>query len=319
MCRRITLKFASALIVMALVLFSSGLLGCSDSEKSAIPPSDSLSGNNYEIFTVSSEGTGRPYFADSAVSYRSLYPEAAKPTPTEQKRIIQIDGVQYEMNYSGTIESRISTYTHEYETSDEKLSCLYWAEDMQLARITICMELADFADMDQQQYEQWIQSFVAQFVQEDWSKYQMSCQTTYTKAVDGFLTEPKDGESVQRYDFRYVRYIDSVKTTDDIWVCFQFDAEAGVVEVLVWFSRHEFDDIETLKIDQTAIEAAISEFLIQHAKEGITLDSWNMLEGGELIVIDGNVLLTHSVYMEYKWNGLTNSKTSKLMIDIPDP
>ena len=313
------MKKNSLLILMLVILLLPGLVACSPSGETPSDPAAPLSSNNYEIFIVSSANSSRPYFSNAVTSYRKLYPEAAKPAPMEMLRTIQVDGVSYEVNYSKTFENYPGTYTHQYVTADNKVSCLYWAANMQLARILIDMDLAQFANMDQQQYEQWIQSFVGQYVQEDWSKYRMTCRTTYKKPVEGFLTEPQDGEPVKGYEFDYVRYIHSVPTTDDISVRFKFDPEAGTAEVLIWFSRHEFDNLDGLVLDEEAIHGAIDAYLRQYAGENITLVSWEMLEGSELSVINGNVMLSCRLSTKYKWNTLSNNDTVELMIDIPDP
>ena len=196
---------------------------------------------------------------------------------------------------------------------------LYWAKDMSLASVGIDANLSDFAQMNQQQYEQWIQDFVSQFVQEDCSKLKLACQTQYGGlTVDGFTSESKGEKVPLVYRFRYNRYIGSIKTTDSIFATFTINAEDNIMRVQIWFNRHEFDSVDVLDLDQAIIEQAINEYLSTYAGENIALKSWNVCGEDELVVINGNIMLSRSIFIKYTWKGIKYDSEYDLLIDIPD-
>ena len=281
-------------------------------------PYHGFSKNKYEIY-YRREGSEVGYFSADAVHISELYPDTTAPEPAEQTLTVHINSVDYELQYDRTIELPGKAYRHIYESSDKKVLCQYWAEDMKLAQVGIDLALADFAGMDQSQYEQWIQTFVAQFTQEDFSKLQLACQTQYNRLEDGFFTEPKGEETIQGYSFRYEKYIDSVKTMDAVSASFDIKAEDAVMRVTVAFNDHEFDAFDALKVDYETIDQVISDYMTAYMGENIKLVNYETQGADELSVIDGNVMLTRTLHIEYKWKGLKKESVVELTIDIPDP
>jgi len=173
--------------------------------------------------------------------------------------------------------------------------------------------------MNQQQYEQWIQDFVSQFVQEDWSKLKLACQTQYGGlTVDGFTSEPKGEKVPLVYRFQYNRYIGSIKSTDYISATFTIKAEDNIMRVQIWFNRHEFDSVTILDLDMAIVEQAINEHLSTYAGENIVLKSWNPCGEDEMLMIDENIMLRREIDIEYTWNGMAYEANYDLIIDIPN-
>ena len=301
-------------LIFALLLPACSSVGTGSGEEkaNALPP--------YAVYISVDGVVSHPYFRDDVNSITELRPSITAPnTPAELTKTLKIDSVGYEVEYRRTHADPLESYNYLYMSPDKKVTCQYRTEDMSLYSVSINMELAKFADMDQQQYEQWIKTYISQFTQEDLSKLQLSCQTQYytlNRSEDGFLKESNDGEAIKGYQFRYEKHLDSVKTSDYLLVSFSIQ-EDGTMRVGVVFNQHKFDAFDTLNVDEAAVDQAISDYIDAFAGEDVTLTNYEAQDEDQLVMIKGNIMLKRSILITYKWHRLEYENTCDFYIKIP--
>lgn len=311
-------------IFMAALLAT--LCSCSMHEQS---PSETefVFGNNYEVYVAGvflQEGCLTGFtMIDSCLS------DAEPPEPSQKTQTIRIDETDHALRYVSSQYRPWNGHVYEYANADDTVNCLYWSDTMELARVTLDgLSLEEFAHMDQTQYEQWIRTFVAQFSDEDWDSLYPACRTYYTEYyengsagcnADGFKTDFAENELLRSYNFRYVRHIDSVATTDEINAILNFDFENSTVRITLWFNEHTFDSYTTIPLDMEAIESIINEFVDSHIYSNYTKKEVE-LNWGMLTHIDGNLMYYCNISVKWvKHSTLQKECPYNLLIDIPDP
>lgn len=271
-------------------------------------PSLSVSSNNYEIYVY--KASAMPCL-DNVITAEVLWPTVTQPEADEMKTTIRIDGSDYEMDYVRTYNVDHMVYRM-YKTADNSVDCLYNASDNELVRVLLVKNRSDFETMDQQQYEQWLQTFVSQFFKEDWSDYQLDCKVNTS-------TNPATNGTVTHWEFTYRTYIDSMETTDKLTAYFKMDSNEETMDVCVWFNRHDFDSVDTVNLNQESVSNAISAYVDANMRENYTLHNCKAIGEDKLLVINGNVMLERTVEITYKTSGQTRTCNYELIIDIPDP
>lgn len=271
-------------------------------------PSLSVPGNNYEIYIY--KASAMPCL-DDTISAEVLWPSITQPESDEMKKTIRIDGSDYEMDYVRTYNVDHMIYRM-YKTADGSVDCLYNALNNELARVLLVKNRSDFEAMDQQQYEQWLQTFVSQFSKEDWSDYKLDCKVSTT-------TNPKNNGTVTKWEFAYGTEVDAMKTSDKMTAYFKMDSNEETMDVCVWLNRHEFDSVNTVNLNQEAVNSAINAYFNANMRENYTLQKSNVIGEDKLLVIDGNIMLERTVEITYKTSGSTRTCNYELIIDIPDP
>lgn len=305
-----TRKVIGLVLFIALVLTFAACAPAGDptGDQGNTEPSLFVSGNNYEIYI--NRNSAMPCL-DHIVSAEILWSPITEPDADEMKMTIRIDGIDYEMDYVRTYNVDHMIYRM-YKTADGSVDCLYNALNNELVRVLIVKNRSDFEAMDQQQYEQWLQTFVSQFSEEDWSDYQLDCKvsTSTDSTTNGTNTD---------WTFEYTTYVDSIKTSDRLTAYFKMDSNEKTMDVCVWFNLHEFDSVNTVNLDQEAVTNAISAYINANMRENYTLQKSKVIGSDKLLVINGNIMLMRTVEITYKTSGETRTCSYELIIDIPDP
>lgn len=298
------------LLLCTFILFAAGCAPAGDpgTSQASTEPSTFVSGNNYEIYLYQSNF---PDLLNNPVAAEVLWSPIIDPDANEMKKMIRVDGTDYEMDYdhSYNLDQQVLWV---YKTPDHSVDCLYDAYSMELVRILLVKNRSEFETMDQQQYEQWLHTFINQFYQEDLGDYQLDCKVINSPhpIKDATLTE---------WGFKYRTYIDGIKTSDKLTAYFNLDTSEETMKVCVWFNTHSFDAVDTVNLDQTALDSAISAYLNANMREKYTLEKVTPIGEDELQCINGNIMLKRSVEITYKASGITNTCQCDLLIDIPDP
>ncbi|MBP3478987.1 MAG: hypothetical protein J6K03_05830 [Oscillospiraceae bacterium] len=301
------------------------LCSCSMREQS---PSETefVFGNNYEVYVVALfEQVG---CLTDFTMIDSCLSNAEPPAPSQKTQTIRIDETDHALRYVSSQYRPWNGHVYEYANADDTVNCLYWSDTMELAKVTLDgLSLEEFAHMDQTQYEQWIRTFVAQFSDEDWDSLYPTCSTYFTKYsqngssgrnAEGFKADFTENELLRSYNFRYVRHIDSVATTDEINAILNFDFENSTVRITLWFNEHTFDSYTTIPLDMEAIEVALNEFADTHMKNNCTKTKVE-LTGGLLIHVEGNLMYRCFIDVHWTYSGIRYDCPYSLLVDIPDP
>lgn len=140
----------------------------------------------------------------------------------------------------------------------------------------------------------WIRSFVADFLEEDWTRYSLECKTTMTEVdgdravcndYDGYRIPENPNQTVLFYTFDFIHYIGEFATSDRYTV--SFSPSDGFFTI--WFCAHEFDDMQKADIDMEKVRASIEDFLAQHLdSDSITLKAYQ-IQNAMLKYIDGKL------------------------------
>ena len=247
-----------------------------------------------------------------------LYPVLTPPEPTQQNVTFTVDGNSYDLGYVNSSQEQFGAFcVHLYATADKKIRCWYNTANMQLIQVNMDMDLAAFDGMDQQQYEQWIQNFVSQFVQEDWSEYQLVCETWYggvdrVPSIEG----PKEDKPVREYTFEYRKYLHSIKTTDGVDAKFTVNTKEKLMEVSVNFNRHQFNGVNPPEFDMAIVDEAVETYLDGQFTGKDEFVKCSAYAVDEWVRVGEKILLLRKLDVEYKHNGLKEETRATLYIDV---
>ena len=159
---------------------------------------------------------------------------------------------------------------HVYTTADESTRAIYNADSGKVHRLIIDSPLSK-TSLNCSSYNHFVDSvkqIISEYSSEDWEQYETSCKTSiliegdkfaYTQEYEGIRFPEHEGQSLSSHSLTFSRKISGFETKDKIIVKYRMYSDSLYIQ----FSPHQFDNIETLSIDQTLIETSIASFVSQ--------------------------------------------------------
>lgn len=310
MCKKRCLAFLMALLVLLVIP------ACSTE------PTDEENSGNYEVYLDDANVQSGMCLTEEALRWTQDQ-NTALTQPKEKTKTITVNGTEYTVHYVRSDTDGMGHEYYQYSSEDDRISCKYWANNMNLYMLQLNeQDMSEFADMDQAEYEQWIQNFVSQYYTEDWDHIQPDCTTyiRYTgvnasgaRAEKGFVTDFAENENLYIRDFFYCRTIGSLRSADDTSVHFNFRSN----NIVAKFNRHNLDPA-VLDVDYDKVSAAVNTFVSKYLYPSLHLTSID-LNAGTLTYYGDNLMCRYSVTINYSREGVQEEFTFRMLIDIPDP
>lgn len=224
-----------------------------------------IEGNDlYPVSLVQSSDASSMIASDVEVINPSATTETDK-LPAKQTMEITFANTPALLQYSATI----GRY-HVYTTADETARVMFNAESGKIYRLILDSPLSKTA-LNCDSYSHFVDSvkqIISEYSDEDWEQYEISCKTgilqkgdkaTYTQEYDGICFPDHEGQSLSSHSLIFSKKISGFETKDKIIVKYRIYSDS----LFIQFSPHQFDNVETLSIDQTLIERSIASFISQ--------------------------------------------------------
>lgn len=247
---------------------------------------------------------------------------ADNSAPNELTKTEKVNGQDVTVAYDWTFTTSLGDTRHYYKSADQKVECVYRAKDMSLASIKLYgQDMSVFADMGQEEYDQYIRNYVSQYQAENWADLPLSCFTHYeiesedyweSAVKPGFLTEFAANVTLHTREFQYTKQYGGYRTTDEVNVMVSIAEES----IRIWFNDHRFDSLD-ITIDHNAIDTAISDFLNDYLREGVALESYEQW-GAKLMYSKDNLLCMVDINAVFSRDGVREEQYLSFIVDIPD-
>lgn len=191
-----------------------------------------------------------------------------------QEKTFSYNGESVKLKYSDSVNipgRHIDCYTDKEESVDS-LEVGYYTSTGNIAIISFPdgEYVIEETLTTEAEYRAWVEDYLAELMpDEDLSKYEYSCKTSYVEVegdssyltYDGFYTPQNEDDEINSYSFEYAKVVNGYKTADIIGVTIDPDItdDDPCCVVSVGYSNHDFDNFTAVNLDTQKVKAAIEE------------------------------------------------------------
>lgn len=227
--------------------------------QSTAPSAAELTDPPYKVYLSGGTENGQLFTAD-AETFSATEKKSFSNVPNQIMLMLPARGTY--LNYYST-----GVNAHQYRSEDDSVRCQLNINTGALSFLTVTdfSFLSDFVCKDEASFEASAKELISLYYPgEDWSKYTVHCSTskilfsedyTEAKSFDGFLTAENQNEQISGYTLVFSRIIDGLPVDDYI------EVRLSEVALMVRFSPHKFDTIDSIALNMEHLNASIDAFL----------------------------------------------------------